>query len=444
MYLQGILEVVIGLVFLWLVLSIAAMTIQEWIGNIFNWRAKELEKAIAQMLTSEDLARRFYAHPLIASLHSPPKRPGKKARLPSYIAPNKFGAALFELVIQAGTDDSPLQAFADRVEEQLLAAESPERQAVAREDWEAILETAKRVAASNLGEAAVDSLKQQIQAFAGKYTWAQPDLERVIPQLDAFYDQFVEEQRAAIESGTNISLAMRQFRLGLLALHRVHPPLGETIAALMRQAETYALQGEQAIASTRINLEIWFNDAMDRLSGAYKRRAQFVAFAIGFVLALVFNVDSINAATNLWREPTLRQAIIAQAEAYTAATQVDDGSPPNPLESIPELQQQLQALNIPYGWTSAPFDTGGRQCSLLPLDAQQVWGIPSEDLQGSPICKTINNLPADPYAWLVKLIGMLLTGAAAAQGAPFWFDILKKLVNVRSTGSNPSEKKASG
>jgi len=37
-----------------------------------------------------------------------------------------------------------------------------------------------------------------------------------------------------------------------------------------------------------------------------------------------------------------------------------------------------------------------------------------------------------------------MTGAAAAQGAPFWFDILKKLINVRSTGPKPEEKAAAG
>jgi hypothetical protein len=42
-------------------------------------------------------------------------------------------------------------------------------------------------------------------------------------------------------------------------------------------------------------------------------------------------------------------------------------------------------------------------------------------------------------AWLTKILGMAITGAAAAQGAPFWFDILKKLVNVRSAGIKPEE-----
>ncbi|AGZ41925.1 hypothetical protein [Actinoplanes friuliensis] len=39
--------------------------------------------------------------------------------------------------------------------------------------------------------------------------------------------------------------------------------------------------------------------------------------------------------------------------------------------------------------------------------------------------------------WLLKLLGLVLTAAAAALGAPFWFDLLNRLVNLRSTGKRP-------
>jgi hypothetical protein len=59
-------------------------------------------------------------------------------------------------------------------------------------------------------------------------------------------------------------------------------------------------------------------------------------------------------------------------------------------------------------------------------------------------CKQVTNAPVDSTGWWSKVIGILITAAAAAQGAPFWFDILKKLINVRSTGPNPSEQKPAG
>jgi hypothetical protein len=41
--------------------------------------------------------------------------------------------------------------------------------------------------------------------------------------------------------------------------------------------------------------------------------------------------------------------------------------------------------------------------------------------------------------WLLKLIGLLLTAVAASLGAPFWFDILNKFMNVRAVGASPDE-----
>jgi len=445
MYLQEILEVAIGLVFVWLVLSVATMSLQEWLGNILNARAKELEKAIAQMLSTPNTTSLFYAHPLIANLYKTPKKSGQKPRLPSYIPSNKFGATLFSMVVQAGTDNSPVRAMTGQINQQLASIQSPEQQKLAKADWNAILETAKNLAASGLGTTALDSLKLQLQVYGEKYPEAKPSLDVLAPQMDAYYGQFVQEQRAAVASGADTGLVMRQFRLGLLALQKTNPRLSRSVTAILRQADGSILRADQLVATTRVNLESWFNDAMDRLSGTYKRKAQVTAFIIGLILALLLNVDSISVATSLWREPTLRQAIIAQAQSYTlpAASQGSTATV-SPLQNILALETQLQALNIPFGWTFASFNTAGHQCSLLPIKAGQIWGIPSRDSQAQPVCLRFSNLPPDIISWLIKLLGMLMTAAAAAQGAPFWFDILGKLVNVRGTGTNPSEQQPVG
>ncbi|MGD0876881.1 MAG: hypothetical protein ABSA01_01885 [Anaerolineales bacterium] len=445
MYLQEILEVAIGLIFVWLVLSVATMSLQEWLGNILNSRAKEMEKAITQMLSSPNTTSQFYAYPLISNLYKHPKKAGQKGRLPSYIPASKFGATLFSLVVQAGTDNSPVRAMTSQINQQLASIQSPEQQKLAKADWNAILQTAKNLAASGLGAAALDSLKLQVQVFGEKYPEAKPSLDVLVPQLDMYYGQFVQEQHAAMESGADTGLTMRQFRLGLLGLQKTNPRLSNSVSAVIKQAEGYALNTDQVVATARLNLETWFNDAMDRLSGSYKRKAQLIAFIIGVILALILNVDSISVATSLWREPTLREAIIAQAQSYATSSASQSGvTTASPLQNIPVLETQLQALNIPFGWTFAPFNTAGRQCSLLPLQASQVWGIPSQGSQASPVCLRFSNLPPDSISWLVKILGLLMTGLAAAQGAPFWFDVLGKLVNVRSTGVNPSEQQPVG
>lgn len=49
--------------------------------------------------------------------------------------------------------------------------------------------------------------------------------------------------------------------------------------------------------------------------------------------------------------------------------------------------------------------------------------------------------------WITKFFGLILTVFAASLGAPFWFDILNKIISIRSTGKaqkdTPKTEKAS-
>jgi hypothetical protein len=42
-----------------------------------------------------------------------------------------------------------------------------------------------------------------------------------------------------------------------------------------------------------------------------------------------------------------------------------------------------------------------------------------------------------PSDWVIKVLGWIVTALAVSLGAPFWFDLLKKLVNIRSSGNQP-------
>jgi hypothetical protein len=440
MYLQEILEVGIGLVFMWLVMSVAAMSLQEWISNLLQWRPKWLQGAIQQMLVSKDLTAQIYKHPLVTGLSPKSVKPGKKLRLPSYMPAQKFSLALFDIVTRAGVEASPINQISGEINAKLdQVLPGPEQRKVAGDDWTAILDTSRQATTS---QASLDSLKSQLQVFGEKYPELQSSVQQVMPKVDAFYIPYLNAQNssAGIAEASEPEHAMNKFHLGLDAMKRdpEKGASGETIGALLRSLE---LMGKLTAAQTRVHLETWFNDTMDRLSGVYKRRSQLMAFAIGFILAAILNVDSIFVATSLWREPTLRQAIIAQAQAYAPPAPATGGTATavNPIQEIPQLQKQLQVLNIPFGWTTSSVETPGKTCSLIPFNSNQVWGLPGHDSTGTPVCNQFNDVPLDPYSWILKLLGFMITGAAAAQGAPFWFEILKKMVNVRSSGPNPSE-----
>jgi hypothetical protein len=147
----------------------------------------------------------------------------------------------------------------------------------------------------------------------------------------------------------------------------------------------------------RAAAEKWFDDAMDRLSGWYKRRVQLFLWIFGLAIAILFNVDAINIARTLWNDPGLRDALVNQAGNAHASVNSGVGS----------AYDQLQHLPLPLGWGG---DAGG---------APTGWGIP------------------------LKVLGILITAAAAGMGAPFWFDTLSRLGSLRGTGPKPATTSAS-
>ena len=335
--LDAILEVAIGMVFVWLVLSVAAMQFQEWIGSAFAWRAKFLEKAIRNMLGSDQLVNEFYNHPLILSLSEPGKNPGQYRR-PSYIPANKFSAVMMDILTNRGKDS---------------------------------------------GDQAPGTLSQN-------------------------------------EIAANVQ-----------AVKQDNPGLGKIIDHLFPHITDQTMSADQVMALARLNSEVWFNDGMERVAGWYKRHNSIWSFFIALILAFALNVDSLQIANKLWAEPTLRQVVAAQASSTPSATSTSASSPL-------QVPTYLNSLSIPVGWTTEPV-TDYKSCGFV-IGQNTPPGYVGQNDLGQNQCNEFANLPNmnNLSGWLSKLIGLLITALAGAQGSPFWFDILKKLVNVRGSGGTPT------
>lgn len=193
-----------------------------------------------------------------------------------------------------------------------------------------------------------------------------------------------------------------RIRLGVAALLVWKPELGRALDSLLLDASTFATDHEEALALARKNVEQWFDATMDRTSGWYKRNVQLTLFVIGLFVASLLNIDSYTIATTLWREPTIRQALVAQAEKFELPPPTSPDSDIDPAEAIRTLSTKLsQDLKLPVGWST-------------------------------------ETSPADRGGWSVKVLGLLLSAGAASFGAPFWFDVLDKFMNIRSAGKKPA------
>lgn len=165
------------------------------------------------------------------------------------------------------------------------------------------------------------------------------------------------------------------------------------------------------INEARDAIEGWFNDAMDRVSGWYKRRTQLWTIIIALLLTLVANADTIQITRRLWTDPVLRSAVVEEAKVRAQK--------PRPTVSV-----EYQDENDPTNPTVTRNE--GNQLSDNERDLLgQLIGWHSNWKQ------TLN--------WFTPL-GWLLTVLAISMGAPFWFDMLNKVMNIRFAGKSPSEK----
>ena len=159
------------------------------------------------------------------------------------------------------------------------------------------------------------------------------------------------------------------------------------------------------LATAQKNLEDWFDSSMDRVSGWYKRRTQGILMAVGMVLAVAMNADTIAIVKHLYHDDDARQAIVAQAQAVQQAPASAEA---NAEERLDASLDRLKELPLPLGWSN---------------------GFPPAKWQ-------------EPGGWTLffsALLGWIITGLALTLGAPFWFDVLNKIMVIRST-VKPKEK----
>jgi hypothetical protein len=265
-----------------------------------------------------------------------------------------------------------------------------------------------------------------------------------LPAVDYIQDMIGTAQGMEALQSLNPTLykSLSQLREDTIGIANT-PKILEAVRTRFAIAAANLGQEEHKLATMRLNTETWFNESMDRLSGWYKRKSQVLAFLIGIVLAAFLNVDSIMLVDHLWKEPAVRDALVANATEFANENSEIPTVPVegNEFESaVDYFSAQFDDLNIPVGWIYETVTLDPNQtCQLLPFGRNVVWGIKDNSTPNQ--CQKINNAPTDTAGWTFKILGIVFSAAAAAQGAPFWFDILKKVVNIRGSGANPDEKK---
>ncbi|MBW4613554.1 MAG: hypothetical protein KME21_09760 [Desmonostoc vinosum HA7617-LM4] len=499
MNLPLILDVALGLIFIYLIFSLLASEIQELIATVFQWRAEHLKKSIEILLAGDaehseetrvlELANKIYSNPLVRNINQEAKGffvtlprkltwaigslyrslktalsrvdqketafGEKKHSAPSYIPADIFATTLMETLqlpaLVQKLSEVRLEKFKNErlteIENILLKLQEQtnydeyfttffntlfQEFAELRADFEQITWNFNQKKASL--NTSIKRMSESLDRYLDIFQTSMPQsdlLEKTLRQLkfirqDVFDDieqaillgglrpnlnEVVESVKRGSAVYTEISEAIKdkdsETHKGFQNLIDSLPDsVVENIAVLSKRAQARIESTEEGILTLRREIENAFDSSMARASGVYKRNAKGVALLLGFGLALSANADTFHIISRLSKDTVLREALI-----YRAAEVAPQKSSNSDLDSI-DPNQILNDVTLPIGWTEGHL--------------KEQLGWQTLQIQGLPI-----------FNFLTMLTGWMLTGIAIAMGAPFWFDLLGKIMNVRNAGRKP-------
>lgn len=319
------LDVLIGLIVIYLVLGLACTIINEWIDATLHIRAAQLRKGITKMLSTIDgkpLGDVFFNHSLVKSLERDTNYgPFTRQDKPTYISSRTFREILLN-ILKNFIQDTPIN---------------------------------------------VDGTFKEIEDGINK-----------LPT-------------------SNIK---------------------EQLQTLVSEVKRNTKETTDRMAAFQKAIDQWFDESMERTSDWYKRRVQLWTFLSGIIFCAILNIDTLKISQYLWQNPEARTAYIQAATDILQNTEADSAvlaSLKKQLSSgdslkISKAKQQLDSLTtriraqisqgttIPMGWETEKIPNGN-----------DLWGY-----------------------WLRKLAGLIISIGAVSAGAPFWFDVLKNVMNIRS------------
>jgi hypothetical protein len=418
MFGSSILEVAIGVIFIYLLLSLVCTAVNEFISSVINKRGKNLFEGIRNLLNDPNftgLAQSVYNHGLIDGISHSAMDPKKPNRRPSYIASKTFALALLDILGSCNAADS-CQELHDRRQAEYDEAKKNLDKNVNNPEFQQLFDKAD--AALKTADDLLKKAEKVRQAYleldgAAKNVKNQKDSEN----LKIWKSKFENALTLGRELAAAFPDQLENVQKGVANLPEGHTK--QSLLVLINKAKHDA-----ALAGTKINvvedemqvlqenIEGWFNDAMDRVGGWYKRWTQRILLGVSIVLVLFGNVDTFMLVKRFSRDNALRASIV------TVATREVQNNTPNTTELLDEAGK----LSLPLGWISNKND---------PYKGDQV-----------PICDQFGWSCVG--AWLLKLIGLLISALAIQLGAPFWFDTLSKFVNIRSAGTPPGQSAKSG
>ena len=246
------------------------------------------------------------------------------------------------------------------------------------------------------------------------------------------------EEKTCIE-GLNEAQKIQYIKRGIENLEQINET--RTLFLTMIDNSNYELE------KFHKKLEGWFEETMNRASGWYKKQSQIITLIIGFAIAVMFNVDTIEIVGHLSKDKDAAKKMTELSVQYVNTHKDSLGNLSYKHDSIANVlflkadsivKTDIKTANeiIGVGWKIPAKDS-------ITIECKKSW---KKHKKCNPIC--IKRKP-QYWTWYEKvgiiydkinrrmILGYILTALAISFGAPFWFDILSKVVSIRGAGTKP-------
>jgi triacylglycerol lipase len=408
--LPTVIDVAIGLVLIFFLLATLGSVLAELLTAHQKWRHQLLRQTVNRLL-ERDMAKRFWRHPLLLPLYD---------RAPRRLPETAETAAPEAGALPAAAAATPAAAPPTPVPER----KAPVKAGFWHRAWRrlsrifSLLKIQTAEAPAYLDSAVFASVVLDLatgQGAAGR-----------LPSTPSAWE-FAIRTHVSAQPGQNNDLQVR-----LLALLRQVPCDAADCGAAFKAA-----------------IAKWYDEAMVRTSSIYRRKLQKALLFIGVVLAVGSNCDAVRIAYVLYQSPNLRTQVAQQADALVKEKTPAADSKPAPAADS-KTAPAADSKTAPADSKPAPAADDADLKTLLkegvgqlrdltkigfPIGWAPVW-------RDNFISKPDGDASAPGFvSYLAKITGLLASALAVCLGAPFWFDLLGRLVKLRSSAGSDAEKK---
>jgi hypothetical protein len=467
-----VIDVAIGLLFIYLTLSLLASEFQELITTVLQWRAEHLKKSIENLLTSEEFANKLYKTPLIKALNQGAK--GNLAQLfrhisenivtfyhsltgarnvfgnersgPSYIPPDTFSVALLQQI--------NIEELSQKISELIARRFGREKLALVKQILDALR--------NSLGDDTLlqdefrrmeQSLESITEDFVSRRITLSDSIQQATEQLTLFIDN-----TANLLCDNNYCQEIIRGRLPYLRQAIARQPLEPTVVEVLQLifAEVAATRQGRSRLSPQLT-EIAASIRQDypellqqisELPDELKKNLLTLAKQVQLkVEGLEAGVRQLEKEVAIWFDNSMERASgvykrNAKGVAIIIGVLIAVTINADTLYIVSRLSKDTilrSTINEAANGIITPVDS----VENVQTDLQSIKDAVNSTLEQLPLpigwdAVNVGQQRQESHKWpipfLLPLVGWTLTGIALSMGATFWFDLLSKIMRIRNTG----------